>query len=391
MVGITLIITLLPFRFARPDAWRIMWEGTTLDVVANVLLFLPLGFLYRLATRHHRRHSVLRVLWVGAVISATIEVTQLFEVERYSSLYDVLANAAGAWLGAAAADWASGRLGRDEEVVGRLSLELPLMGLVYLMIPLLWLNALANGGDDQHALLSLLIAVFGGSVVGGLQRNHFGPDRQLPLRTAVGGAGIWYLAGSFPLLASKPLFVAAGVVTASALAWWRGSRGSEPRPDRRYEIAVLVTALPAFVAYLLMLAGGPLASGMGPWRGDLGFPGVASEWSRVEILRLLELVAAFTLAGYAVAEHRGRVETRFRTALLRLSVALGGGALMIELLRGFEPELGASAARMLLVFGAGLYGAWLYHLQRRHILLLISRSRPAAARVTNLPSGNVAA
>jgi hypothetical protein len=252
------------------------------------------------------------------------------------------------------------------------------MGLLYLMVPLLWLNALAYGGEAAHALLSVLIGAFGGSIAGGLQRNHFGPHRRLSRRGAVTAVCAWYLAGSFPMLATSPIVVGVGMTVASTFCWLHGGRETDlGRPDRRYEIPVLVRALPAFVAYLLLLAGGPLVGGTSPWHGDLGFPGVAAEWSRVEILRLLEIVAAFTLAGYSVAEHRGRVDTRFRAALPRLGLALGVGALVVEGLRGLEPGLGASAARMLLVLVAGLYGGWLYHLQRRHILLLLSRPRVA--------------
>lgn len=380
MVGVTLIITLLPFRFARPETFRIMWQGTSLDVGANILLFVPLGFLFRLATRHHARHSALRLLWGGAIVSATIEITQLFEIERYSSPLDVLANAIGAWVGAAGADLAGGKLDSDDVVVGRLSLELPLMGLVYLMIPLLWLNALANGGDDQHALLSLVIALFGGSVVGGLQRHHFGPDRGVPVRSACVGIVAWFVAGAFPLLATSPWVVAAGCLVATGAVCWRALfSGDDVRPDRRYEIPVLESALPAFAAYLVLLAAGPLLNGIAPWSAGWGFPGSATEWTRVEILRLLELVAAMTLLGYATAEHRGRVETRFYLALPRLTLVLGLGVALFEGARGFEPAQGASAARCVLVISAGFYGAWLYHLQRRHILLrLTQRSRSLA-------------
>ena len=146
MLGVTLIITLLPFQFDWPSRWRVMFTGGAIDVVANVLLFLPLGFLFRLARRAEFRHSTLTVLWVGALLSMAIESAQLFERTRYTSVLDVTTNALGAWLGALAFDRLAPRARVDGALVGRLALELPLMGLIYLMIPLLWLNALASPG-----------------------------------------------------------------------------------------------------------------------------------------------------------------------------------------------------------------------------------------------------
>lgn len=372
MVGVTLIITLLPFRFARPESWRVLLYGNALDLVANVLLFVPLGFLYQLAASHFARHSALRVLAVGSVISSAIEVAQLFEVERYSTVADVFANAVGAGLGAWLSMVASRRLSSGEQVVGRLSLELPLMGLIYLLIPLLWLGALASGGDALHAWPSILLAVFGGSILGGLQRHHFGPDRRVRLRNAVGSAVVWYVAGTFPLVSQHLAVVLTGAAIAGALAYWRATHAAgDARIDRRYEVPVLLAAAPAFGVYLVMLSVTPIVGGVGAWVMGLGFPGVATEWTKTEILRLLECVAAFTLLGYMVAEHRGRVLTRFRLVVPRLLTVVSATSVIGEGLRGFHAAHGASLARLLLLVVAGLYGGWLYHLQRRHVLALI--------------------
>ncbi len=378
LFGVTLIITLLPFQFARPVGLRVLYTGSLLDIVANVLLFVPLGFLYRMASQHHRKHTAFRVLWFGALLSTAIEVAQLFEVERYTSVADVAANATGAWLGAALSDLTLRRLSRREgQLVGRLSLELPLMGLMYLMIPLLWLNALASGDAREHAALSLLVGVTGAIVAGGMQSHHFGPDRGLrPIATALGTA-LWYLAGSFPLLARHGLVVAGGVLLVAIVAWLRGRQdpGRVGGRERRYEVTVLLSCLPTFAVYAILLGAGPLIGGIDRWQVGIGFPGIASEWTRVEILRLLELVAAFTLGGYAVAEHRGRVLQQFRNGAPRLLVFAVVGATLVEALRGFHRGHGASVARAALVVGACVYGGWLYYLQRRQVMALLRDSR----------------
>jgi glycopeptide antibiotics resistance protein len=376
MLGVTLIITLLPFQFQRPEHWRIMMTGDAVDIVANVLMFVPLGFLYRLGTRHHARHTTMRVLWIGAIVSSAIESAQLFEIERYTSPLDIATNALGAWLGALAADRLGTRLREGDAMIGRFSLELPLMGLVYLIIPLLWLNALSAGGDLFHASLSVLLAVFGASILGGLQRSHFGPDRRVSAHTTAAATMVWYAAGTFPLLPRVPAIVAIGALVAGLLSWRRGSVGYPGEGvERRYEVPVLRSAVPAYVAYLAILGASPLLGGIGTWSAGLGFPGVATEWTKVEILRLLELVAAFTLLGYMMAEFRGRVIERYREAFPRLAAWSGVACLTIELARGFDAQHGASAARALLLLAASLYGGWLYYLQRAHIRHLLSADR----------------
>src|SRR4051812_5015328 len=72
MLGVTLIITLMPFDFRWPDEWRIVNIIDVRDMIANVLLFVPLGFFYRLA-RHMREPPALHVLLLGAALSFAIE------------------------------------------------------------------------------------------------------------------------------------------------------------------------------------------------------------------------------------------------------------------------------------------------------------------------------
>ena len=88
--------------------------------------------------------------------------------------------------------------------------------------PLLWLHALASGTSDEHATLTLCLAVAGGSVIGGLQRHHFGPDRGVSLGAVVAVAAAWFFAGAFPLLATAPEMVLGGTGVVAGVAWWRG-------------------------------------------------------------------------------------------------------------------------------------------------------------------------
>lgn len=375
MMGVTLIITLLPFQFDWPTRWRVMYTGGAVDVFANVLLFLPLGFLFQLARREGFRHATLTVLWVGALLSMAIESAQLFEVERYTSVLDVATNALGAWIGAIAFERVAPKARVDGALIGRLSLELPLMGLIYLLVPLLWLNALASGGEVVRGWMMILLGIFGAILLGGIQRFHFGPAKSLGAGvTAVAAVG-WFLAGSFPSLPMRPTFLLAGGIVVGLLAWVNGTRPFVPTAsNRRFEVPLLMTAAPAYATYLVALTMAPLLGGIDAWRLGIGFPGVATEWTKIEILRFLEQVAAFTLLGYMVAEFRGRVVERYREALPRLIRWGGTAAILGEGVRGFHAGHGASVARGIVLLTAALYGGWLYYLQRAHVVRLIAQA-----------------
>jgi VanZ family protein len=377
MSGVTLIITLLPFQLEWPARVNINLTGDMLDIVANVVLFVPLGFLYRLARPRGRWSAFPAVLCVGAAASLAIETVQLFEHAREATVTDIAANTCGMALGAAA----FARIARLPRVGGRLidwfALELPLMALTYLMVPLLWVNTLAAGGERLRLAATLLIGAFGAAIVGGVQRSYLGPSGTARPRHTAAFIAVWFVCGAFVLLRAHPFALVAGTVASSALCWWLGTRPAAAGPNRRFEIPLLRLAAPLYGAYLGLIVAAPLAAGTGAWHLRLGFPEGSSD--RLEILRLLELAAAFTLAGYMVAEVRGRTEMRLTDAFLRL-VGWGVGlAVAVEAVRGYHPGFGASLTRGTLLAAAAVYGGWLYYLQRAHVVQHLARSPPQPA------------
>ena len=371
MLGTVLVITLAPFRFAVPQHFWVTLIGPPLDVVANIALFIPLGFLYRLS----RPGRVLRVFGLGMLLSAGIECAQMFEVERYPSLLDVLANGSGAWLGAVLHRHLKRGVQIDASTVGRFALELPLTGLVYLLVPLLWLGSAAVGGEAARLLSPLLLGLFGASLLASMQRHHFGPAGLLSpqgmARIAVG----WFGIGLLPalLLLGVPLMLVA--VGAALLFFFVVRQASQPIPagsDRRFELRALRAAAGFYMGYLLLIALLPL-HGEAVRGFQLGLAADAGQMSKTEIIRLLETMTAFTVLGYMLAELRGRLEQSFRHAagwVLLVSALVAG---MTELLRGWGPAAdGTSALRFILALAAGLYGGWLYHLQRDQIRELLA-------------------
>jgi len=96
-------ITLIPFEFKIPGRIHINLHGSVSDVFANVVLFIPLGFLFQLARRRAGWRSLLQALGFGLLVSTAVEACQFFLPGRDSSLIDVATNGVGALLGAAAA------------------------------------------------------------------------------------------------------------------------------------------------------------------------------------------------------------------------------------------------------------------------------------------------
>ena len=86
--------------FVSPDTGR---RVSIPDVVQNILLFMPFGVLGFMALRSHGAavwRTLLIVTATGVVLSALVEVVQLFTLDRTTSLSDVVANTAGALVGA---------------------------------------------------------------------------------------------------------------------------------------------------------------------------------------------------------------------------------------------------------------------------------------------------
>ena len=104
--------TLLPFEFSASGeqitqklkgVWERPLSGSWADVYANVLFFLPWGFL--LAIWMARRGagffvSVAIAMCTGAFLSCTVELLQLFAPSRSTSFVDLVTNSFGATVGA---------------------------------------------------------------------------------------------------------------------------------------------------------------------------------------------------------------------------------------------------------------------------------------------------
>jgi glycopeptide antibiotics resistance protein len=95
-LGLIVLATLMPFQLALPARFALDFEVRASDLALNLVMLAPLGFLAAL------RFGLgpARGLVLGALLSATLELLQLFVPARCPSLYDVAMNALGAGVGA---------------------------------------------------------------------------------------------------------------------------------------------------------------------------------------------------------------------------------------------------------------------------------------------------
>jgi VanZ family protein len=365
VILIILLLTLNPFYLARPEQMAFTVQSDIANFISNILLFFPLGFFYRLTLK--RRGALL----LGAIVSFSIEMLQLFLPARTSSVPDILANTLGCGMGALLHDFISARITLTPSMVGRLRLETPLMGLIYLLIPLLWANALSRADSPERRILTFLIGLCGVVVFSELFRHWWATvNGQIGLYAA-GAAGIWFLIGSGPGL-TEPLPI---VIILLMLIFIAATLTVIPQPsrERRFERTTLKRVFPIFGLYLLLLALWHPLRPLTGWHATLGFTDRITETSLQVLYPRIEYLVAFTVLGYLLAEWRGRSETPLRHDLPRLFLHVSGIALAIESLVGFQTGPGASLIRTVMVIVSALFGGMIYHLLRAHVRFLLGR------------------
>ncbi len=362
---VILVITLSPFDFAPFDRMRLSLHMVPSDILANVVMFLPLGVLLRILERS-RPSTRWSTVWLAAVFSLAIETAQLFIRDRYVSPVDVATNTLGAYLGALLRDRLDAWAERQPEVVARLGLDLPLMGLIYLLAPQLWLSTVGLVEDSRRLITTLLLGWAATVVLIELYRHRWSHDLRAAALVVPGLALFAFTTAALPSLFTYPVpFAAAAALF--ALFTWRVSRATRPPYGRRFEVATLQRFLPIFCGYLMVAVLWPPFRAIVPWHGAITFADRLDDASVVALLLLLEQVGGFTLLGYAAAEWRGRRELTLRADLPRVVVIATVFAVLLELAQGRLAGPGASAVRALLAVAGAVYGAAVYHLTRAHV------------------------
>jgi VanZ family protein len=380
-VLVTAVITLSPFDFSA-RRFRISMAIVPSDVVANIALFFPLGFLGRGLTAASSRGGR-RVVWIAAVCSLLIETAQLFLRRRYAGPIDVVSNTAGAWLGVLARDGIERWAVWHPRLVGRVGLDVPLVGVLYLLVPQLWLSSVGLIEDPRRSITTLLLGCAGSIVLVALHRHRWQTGIRVATHVVPPLAVLWFMTGAMTAATEYPgTFVAIGLAVAGLTAWLL--RRAPSSSEWRFEVATLRRFVPVFALYLVVASLWPPFRGVAPWHGALLFENRLNGATVVDVLLLLEQVGGFTLLGYAVAEWRGRRELSLASDLPPLVAAAAVCALGLEAVQGVTSGSGASLMRAVLATSGTAYGVAVYHLARQHVRAL--RADEAGAHASDAAS-----
>ncbi|MDQ8173305.1 MAG: VanZ family protein [Gemmatimonadota bacterium] len=385
LTAVTLVVTLAPFAFTRDITHGLDLAVAPWEMAMNGLRLAPLGFLYQLS---RPRGSQVRWGWVawGAVgLGTLIETLQLLEPARQASPLDVASGTLGAALGAASFRLLSPSR-ESERTVRTLAVELPVMGLVYLLVPLGWLTGLASAGTARAWLvlpIGAAAALVLGTVHGAVLADR--ARRTMPWLWAT--CLVWWVVAIIPGAIRDLVLITTGALLMVFIAHIRASiasRYGEHHTTRRFERPTLVAIAPLVLLYLIGAAGWPWHDIGWPWPGVAGLL-PAESLSTAQIFRPLEQLAAFTLVGYGLAEWDGRVVEDTGALAVRVAGRAGLLAVLLAVATAFLNGRPASVLLAVLSTAAAAVGGRLYTLQRDHVRALIRRSirtMPAAAAAT---------
>lgn len=371
LVALTAALLLLPFDFALPASYGFRFDTSPIGALVMFGLYVPYGFLTRRARTGRRGGHVAIIMLSAGMLALALETAQLFVPAANASVWHLVSAVAGAAIGAVVCERVHHDVRSTANAAQALLLQLPLMGLVYLLLPLLWASAAAAQDDPSRLALTLCVGMAGASILGSVARatRAFTPDRAWWVVPGV--AAIWSALGMLPsVLVDWRLTI--GVVAAVVVfASWRGRWSAPMFVERRYEARALLVASPFMALYFILAGVWPGHSFRSNPLLHLGMP--TTEQGLAMALPLLEMGIAATIMGYMLAEFRGRNESSFRengAGVVSWACAI---LLVTEAARSVFGYEGASLLRAALCVLAATYGAGLYHLQRAHVKVLARR------------------
>lgn len=356
-------MTWAPFRFIWPRTIELMWRFPPFDVLVNIALFIPVGFLISASSPSRallKPFAWAKTVLFGVIFSAIIEVGQIFLIERYTSVWDVLWNGLGTAIGALGYAWISRGLSRL--LPSHTAFELPIMVLVYLATIALWLNGFASVEDPRRPVLGILPAIVGVIVIAAVWRYRFAAV--FTRHQAMIGVLVWFAVTAVPSLVTSPLFVATSAVVVVMLMWYlTGLRDQLGDDERRFELPTLRRAALSIVVYILLLALWPLPLHFGQLNVEFHLSGLSPDPTIPQILGVLEHHVAFTILGFMIAEGRSRRrESLGQTLLWVFGVSLVS-SLGFQALRGLHTGMHASLVEGFTTILAAIAGGALYRTQ----------------------------
>jgi hypothetical protein len=228
----------------------------------------------------------------------------------------------------------------------------------------MWLTGLSAGKEVLRCGLMVLLGLFGGGMLFSIYFYRLrGGGSVGPNKLSCFAMG-WFYIGALPMLTRYPLrviFFAA--VLGAVFQLLARMLKAEERTERRFELPTLKRLFPLYLIYLLLVAAWPTTVPINEWQVFIDFKALTSGERIVFTFRFIELIAAFTLLGYMIAEMRGRKnEAPGKSYAMVLITALVASAVII-MLKGLPALISFSLIETGLISAASLYGAVIYRLQ----------------------------
>ena len=324
----------------------------------NIILFIPIGFLlYPILPE--RKKNIYATLF-GILFSSFIEFNQIFIPGRSPGFNDIVTNGAGALIGVMGHHYVKEYVRERSEKLWHLGI--PLMDIIFLMIPLLWLSSFAAGHDINRLWLLLLLGIIGAVLVSEIYINRI-PDKSFVyLILFIFLLSTWYSISIFPALYKYPKRTIFFIMLINIFAFIRFKYGYKPINDKRFELRTLNKIIPLFVIYVLLLNQWPLSiprsSFQFSWLTDYKLQQIYF----ISIYRYVEYFAAFAMIGYLLSEYINRSNNKINKSRRVISWLLIT-AIILEIPRGFHPGYFATIENIIVSFAWSIFGAGIYVMQ----------------------------
>lgn len=357
---VTLLFTLAPYNYSITNLNNLNdffgWEIK--DSIMNIILFIPTGFLL-FPILPERKKYIYATLF-GFLFSCFIEFNQIFIPSRSPGFNDIVTNSAGALIGSLGHQYAKNFVRSRSDALWHLGI--PVMNIIFLMIPLLWLSSFAAGYDVNRLWLLLLLGIAGAILVSEIYINRIQPKNFNYLLVFTFLLSMWYVISVFPALYKYPKRIIFFLGLINLFAFFYMKYGFKIKNDKRFELKTLNRIIPLFILYILLLSQWPLSlpetSFQFSWLTDYKL----QRNYILSIYRYVEYFTAFAMVGYLLSQYINRSQNQLHKSL-RVIKWLLMLTMLLEIPRGFHPGYYATLENVVVSFAWGIFGAGIYLMQ----------------------------
>jgi len=361
-IFITLLLTLSPFNFSSSTIGSFKWSTSFSDAINNVFLFIPIGFFVKFIKKESSL-LCLPELFLGAILSFSIEVAQLFLASRQSQFYDIFFNALGAWSGALIYTYLQAKAKQNGGIKLAI-IDTQLLGALLLLTPSIWLNGINYSSDTSHMFLLPLPAIIGSSIIAIIIAIYIRKGSSIPADSAIIITIAW-LVISTPLYIERYteyILVLAVIISLFAYTLTRlliRNRNPEIKTLKQKTFRAL---LPILSLYLILIAALPLSFKTDQWLVPLTLS-LPQEQGADFGLYLLEISLLCIMSGYLLAlirSDKNRIITKFLPYFIVFSFVL---IALLSIINGFQSSKMMSFLEVIVIIISLLYGGFISNFQ----------------------------